>query len=45
MLADNFKNKDGETIKIGDSIDLIATMEKSMFRGRAEIRMRIVDII
>ncbi len=45
MLADNFKNKDGETIKIGDSIDLIATMEKSMFRGRAELRMRIVDII
>lgn len=45
MLADNFKNKDGETIKIGDSIDLIATMEKSMFRGRAELRLRIVDVV
>lgn len=44
MLADNFLNKDGEIIKIGDSIDLIATMEKSMFRGRAELRMRIVDV-
>ncbi len=31
--------------KIGETISLVATMEKSMFRGRAELRLRIVDII
>lgn len=45
MTADQFKNKKGETIKPGDFIDLIATMEKSMFRGRTELRLRIVDIV
>jgi single-stranded-DNA-specific exonuclease len=45
MTADMYKNKDNEMLKIGDSIDLVATMEKSMFRGRAELRLRIVDII
>jgi single-stranded-DNA-specific exonuclease len=45
MTADQFKNKDGEPIKKGDLIDLVATMEKSMFRGRAELRLRIFDII
>ncbi len=29
----------------GEKISLIATMEKSMFRGRAELRLRIIDII
>ena len=45
MDSKTFKNKDGEDIKIGDKIDLIATLEKSMFRGRAELRMRIVDVV
>lgn len=45
MDSKTFKNKDGEDIKIGDKIDLIATLEKSMFRGRAELRMRIEDVV
>ncbi len=45
MTADQFKNKKGETIKSTDLIDLVATMEKSMFRGRTELRLRIVDIL
>lgn len=45
MNSETFKNKDGNKLKIGDPIDLIATMEKSMFRGRPELRLRIVDII
>ncbi|MEK7463799.1 MAG: single-stranded-DNA-specific exonuclease RecJ [Patescibacteria group bacterium] len=45
MTADLFKNKKGETIKPTDSIDLIATMEKSIFRGKTELRLRIVDIL
>ncbi len=45
MTADQFKNKDGKDIKVGDSINLVATMEKSMFRGKTELRLRIVDII
>ena len=45
MNAEQFKNKEGNTIKTGDTIDLVATMEKSMFRGRPELRLRIVDII
>lgn len=32
-------------LKIGNNIDLIATIEKSMFRGMAELRLRIVDIL
>ena len=45
MTVDQFKNKDDKAIKIGDIINLIATMEKSMFRGRTELRLRIVDIL
>jgi single-stranded-DNA-specific exonuclease len=45
MDSKTFKNKDGENIRIGDKIDLIATLEKSMFRGRAELRMRIEDVV
>ncbi|MDO8497982.1 MAG: single-stranded-DNA-specific exonuclease RecJ [bacterium] len=45
MNGETFENRDGERLKIGDSIDLVATMEKSMFRGRAELRMRIEDVI
>jgi single-stranded-DNA-specific exonuclease len=32
-------------IRAGDKIDLVATMEKSMFRNFPELRLRIVDII
>ena len=32
-------------INVGMNIDLVATLEKSMFRGRAELRLRIVDIL
>lgn len=45
MNPEDFHNKDGEEIKVGDSIDLIANMEKSLFGGRSEIRLRIIDII
>jgi single-stranded-DNA-specific exonuclease len=45
MNGETFKNKDGEKLKVGNMIDLVATVEKSMFRGRAELRLRIVDII
>jgi single-stranded-DNA-specific exonuclease len=45
MAADHFKNKDGEALRVGDKIDLVASMEKSMFRGRTELRLRIIDIL
>ncbi len=50
MKAEQFKVKDKNTdeereIKADDTIDLIATMEKSMFGGRVELRLRIVDIV
>ncbi len=32
-------------LRVGMRIDLLATLEKSMFRGRAELRLRIVDIL
>ncbi len=33
------------TTKAGENIDLVASVEKSMFRGRPELRLRIVDVI
>jgi len=42
-----FMNKDffpGVAVAAGERIDLVATMERSMFRGRPELRLRIVDI-
>ncbi len=33
------------TLKVGGKINLVATMEKSMFRNFPELRLRIVDII
>jgi len=41
MKVDRFS---GITLKEGGNIDLVATMEKSMFRGVPELRLRIVDI-
>ncbi|NQV88185.1 MAG: single-stranded-DNA-specific exonuclease RecJ [Parcubacteria group bacterium] len=41
MKSDSF----GEELKEGDSINLVATIEKSMFRNFPELRLRIVDVI
>lgn len=41
MTPDKFKDV---SLEEGKSIDLAATMEKSMFRGTPELRLRIVDI-
>jgi single-stranded-DNA-specific exonuclease len=32
-------------LAVGVSIDLIATLEKSFFRGRPELRLRIVEVL
>jgi single-stranded-DNA-specific exonuclease len=37
------KEKWAEKIKINIPIDLVASIEKSMFRGKAEIRLRIAE--
>ena len=31
-------------IKVGDKVDLLGTLDKSNFRGRVELRIRVVDI-
>ncbi len=41
MSSESFEKKPAK----GSTISLVATMEKSMFRGRPELRLRIVDII
>ncbi len=38
------KEKWLDEVKEGKALDLIASIEKSMFRGRAEIRLRIVEV-
>lgn len=45
MDLNTFKDKDGKELEMGGVIDLVATMEKSMFRGRAELRLRVEDVI
>jgi hypothetical protein len=45
MNIEQFKNKDNESIKVEDKINLIANIEKSTFGGKTELRLRIVDII
>ena len=32
-------------VSLNDVIDMVATVEKSSFKGRAEIRLRVVEII
>jgi single-stranded-DNA-specific exonuclease len=32
-------------VKVGQDIDLIASLEKSTFMGRTELRMRVVDVV
>ncbi|MCR4330585.1 MAG: single-stranded-DNA-specific exonuclease RecJ [Patescibacteria group bacterium] len=42
-----FMDKDafpGVEVTVGEQITLVATLEKSLFRGRAELRLRIVEI-
>jgi single-stranded-DNA-specific exonuclease len=38
-------NEWADKVKAGQPLDLIASVEKSMFRGRPELRLRVVDII
>lgn len=39
------ENSFGMEIKEGSTINLVANIEKSFFRGRGELRLRIVDIV
>ena len=38
-------NSFDKDLKIGNNIDLVATIEKSMFGGKTELRLRIVDVL
>ena len=39
------ENKWAKGLKAGSKIDLIASLEKSMFKGTPELRLRVVDVI
>ncbi len=45
MSVDQFVKGDGSFLAQGDVVSLIASMEKSNFRGRPELRLRIIDIL
>lgn len=45
MSADQFVKEDESSLSQGDTISLVASMEKSNFRGRPELRLRIIDIL
>jgi len=32
-------------VRVGQKIDLVASIEKSMFRNRPELRLRVVDVV
>ena len=38
-------NEWADKVKADQSLDLIASVEKSMFRGRPELRLRVVDVL
>ncbi|MBP9719568.1 MAG: single-stranded-DNA-specific exonuclease RecJ [Candidatus Levybacteria bacterium] len=38
------KEKWMDKVKVGEGVDLVASIEKSMFRGRPEIRLRVIDV-
>lgn len=38
-------NEWAKTVRVNSTVDLIASVEKSMFRGRSELRLRVVDVI
>lgn len=42
---EHWKEELGRELKPGTPLTLVATFEKSMFRGRPELRLRIVDIV
>lgn len=39
------ENDWAKTIQVGQPVDLIASIERSMFRGRAELRLRVVEVV
>ena len=39
------ENSWAKSIEVNKSIDLIASLEKSMFRGRPELRLRVEDVV
>lgn len=39
------ENTWAEQLKDGDKIDLVASLEKSMFKGTPELRLRVVDVV
>ena len=39
------ENEWAKTVQVGKPIDLVASVEKSLFRGREELRLRIIDTI
>lgn len=45
MSTDQFVKEDESSLSQGDTISLVASMEKSNFRGRPELRLRIIDIL
>ncbi len=45
MSPDDFENKLDKKLEKDAKVSLIATMEKSLFGGKTELRLRIVDII
>ncbi|MDB5259147.1 MAG: recJ [Candidatus Taylorbacteria bacterium] len=47
MTAESWEEKlgAGRKLSAGEQLSLVATFEKSMFRGRPELRLRIVDIL
>lgn len=45
MKPEDLKTGMGEVVGVGKPIDLVAHIEKSMFRNRPELRLRIVDIL
>ncbi|MDO8575197.1 MAG: single-stranded-DNA-specific exonuclease RecJ [bacterium] len=44
IVPADFEKKIGKKINVGDLINLTANMEKSFFRNRPELRLRIIDI-
>lgn len=45
MKPESLVTEKGEVVEVGKSIDLVAHIEKSTFRNRPELRLRIVDIL
>ena len=39
------ENEWAKTVKAGSKIDLIASLEKSMFKGTPELRLRVIDVV